>query len=184
MRNSIKITIASLLTLSTIVNTSCNKNDNEEELITTVKLTAVNKSTGAVTTATFADPDGDGGNGPTKFDTLKLSAGTIYETSIILLDESKSPAEDITAEVAKEADDHQFYYSTTANGVTIATTDKDANGLPLGVKTTITTTTASAGRLQVKLKHKPDGLKKAGDTDAIGDTDIELPLGGFYIDVN
>jgi hypothetical protein len=183
MKNIIKITLVSALTFSAILNTGCKENDNEEELITTVKLSAVNKTTGAVTTATFADPDGDGGNGPTQFDSLKLSVGASYETTITVLDQSKTVGLDITAEVIKEANDHQFYYSTTANGVTIATTDVDANELPLGVKTTLNTTTASTGRLQIKLKHKPDGLKKAVDTDAVGDTDIELPLGGFYIDV-
>jgi hypothetical protein len=183
MRNRIKMTIASALALMAIVSTGCDKHDHEEELITTLKLTAVNKATGAVTTATFADPDGDGGNGPTKFDTLKLSIGAIYETSISVLDESATPAVDKTPEVVSEANEHQFYYSTTASGVTIVTTDQDANGLPLGTKATLTTTTASNGRLQIKLKHKPDGLKKAGDSDAVGETDIELPLGGFYVDI-
>jgi hypothetical protein len=184
MKNRIKITLLSAFTLLAIANTGCNKHDDEEELITTLKLTAVNKTTGAITTATFADPDGDGGNGPTKFDTLQLNIGTVYETSISVLDESKTDVVDITAEVVKEAAEHQFYYTTTASGVTIATTDVDANGLPLGVKTTMTTSTASTGRLQIKLKHKPDGLKKASDSDAIGETDIELPLGGFFVNIN
>ncbi|MFM2387564.1 MAG: hypothetical protein RL660_2321 [Bacteroidota bacterium] len=181
MRNRIKMTIASALALMAIVSTGCDKHDEEEELITTLKLTVVNKATGAVTTATFADPDGDGGNAPTKFDTLRLSSGANYETTVSLYDESTANVVDLTTEIATEANDHQFYYSTTASGVSIATTDTDANGLPLGLKANVSTSSASTGRLQIKLKHKPDGLKKAGDSDAVGETDIELPLGGFYV---
>ena len=61
------------------------------------------------------------------FDTLHLKIGATYETTITLLNESVTPAKDITVEVVAEANDHQFYYTSTANGITIVTTDKDGH---------------------------------------------------------
>ncbi|PIQ16288.1 MAG: hypothetical protein COW67_03840, partial [Flavobacteriales bacterium CG18_big_fil_WC_8_21_14_2_50_32_9] len=52
---------------------------NEEELITTVKITFVDTA-GVEPTVTvfFRDPDGDGGNAPTQFDTIRLAANSVY----------------------------------------------------------------------------------------------------------
>jgi hypothetical protein len=182
MKKNIISTTALLALLASTTLYSCKKDPaNEEEIITTVKLTATD-ALGNVKTATFADPDGDGGGNPTKFDSLILDKNKVYQTTISVLNESVNPVQDITTEIVKEANDHQFYITTTSAGTTITTIDLDGNGLPLGPKFSITTTTVSDGRLQVVLKHKP-GTKKAGDAVSVGDTDIELPNGGFYISV-
>jgi hypothetical protein len=182
MKKNIISTTALLALLASTTLHSCKKDPaNEEEIITTVKLTATD-ALGNVKTATFADPDGDGGGNPTKFDSLFLDKNKVYQTTISVLNQSAIIGVDLTPEIVKEANDHQFYITTTSAGTTIATTDVDGNGLPLGTKFSITTTTVSDGRLQVVLKHKP-GIKKAGDAVSVGDTDIELPNGGFYISV-
>jgi hypothetical protein len=181
MRQNKKLLIAAIASLLAITNQSCSKHDHdEEELITTVKLSFQNTSTGTTSTFTFADPDGDGGNGPTTFDTIKLSANTSYKMSVALLNESVSPSVNLTDEIVTEANDHQLYYEASTNlNIGVTNLNKDNNNLPLGITADAATLAASNGRLQVILKHKP-GIKAAGDTKAVGDTDIELPNGGFY----
>ena len=50
--------------------------DDENELITSVTLNFKEASTGTVTSFSYKDTDGDGGNAPTKFDTVALKANT------------------------------------------------------------------------------------------------------------
>ena len=64
---------------------------NESELITTLELKfsgkgKVNKDTTFV--VTFDDPDGDGGNSPTKFDQINLLKNTDYTVELLLLNKT------------------------------------------------------------------------------------------------
>ncbi|PIQ20394.1 MAG: hypothetical protein COW65_15270 [Cytophagales bacterium CG18_big_fil_WC_8_21_14_2_50_42_9] len=169
---------AFLLFLAAGLLSSCDKNDdeqepeNESELITTVMLMMQEVGTANTVTATFRDPDGDGGNAPVQFDEIVLKPNTVYNTTITLMDESKTPAENITEEIEEESADHQFFYTPTAGlNVSVAYQDKDANNLPIGLETTVTTGAASTGKLNVTLKHQP-GIKN--NNIAIGETDVEL----------
>jgi hypothetical protein len=163
---------------------SCKKDDvkptddhdhNDVELITTLELKFSGKGKlGADTTfvVTFNDPDGDGGNAPTQFETIHLLKNSTYKVEVTLLDKSKSPADTISNEVLEEANDHLFFYSSNPTGlVNVAITDKDGNGKNLGLKSTWTTTNAGSGKVKVKLMHQP-GVKDG--TSATGDTDIEV----------
>jgi hypothetical protein len=145
---------------------------NESELITTVTLTLQEVGTGNTVRATFSDPDGEGGMAPTKFDEVVLKPNAVYNTTITLLDESKTPAEDITKEIEEEAEDHQFFYTPTAGlNVTVAYADKDSKAIPIGLKTKITTGAASTGKLKVTLKHQAGTKNNNIDS---GETDVEL----------
>lgn len=147
---------------------------NEEELITTMTLTFTDSANSSnVITATFRDADGDGGNAPTQFDTIKLTAGKTYFTEITLLDESKTPAENISDEVLEEANDHHFFFNPTGATVTVTYEDLDTNSppLPVGLSTRWVTGTASNGTTQVILKHQP-GAKDG--TEAPGETDVDV----------
>jgi hypothetical protein len=145
---------------------------NESELITTVTFTMQEVGTTNTLTAIFRDPDGEGGNSPVKFDEIVLKPNAVYNTSVRLLNESVTPAEDITGEIEEEADDHQFFYTPTAGlNVTVAYEDKDSKNLPVGLKTKITTGAASTGKLKVTLKHQADTKNNSITT---GETDVEL----------
>lgn len=148
-------------------------NPNEEELITSFYIT-FEDANGVLpdVTAAFVDIDGPGGNAPTTFDTIRLVNNTTYNATITLLNESVSPADDITVEVQAEGVDHLFCFDVT-NGLnlSIAKTDLDANNLPIGLSSQWITTGASTGTTTIRLKHQP-GIK-TGDC-ALGDTDIEL----------
>ena len=148
-------------------------NPNEEELITTFKIvfTDVNGVLPNVE-AQFVDIDGPGGNNPSSFDTIRLAANATYNASITLLNESVSPAEDITVEVEEEGVDHLFCFDIT-NGLNlvVSKTDLDANNLPIGITSQWVSGNASAGTSTIRLKHQP-GVKN-GQCD-VGETDIEL----------
>jgi len=152
---------------------------NESELITTLELKfsgkgKVNKDTTFV--VTFDDPDGDGGNSPTKFDQINLLKNTDYTVELLLLNKSKTPYDTISNEVLEEANDHLFFYSSNPlDLVNVTITDKDGNGKNLGLKSTWKTTNVGSGKVKVKLMHQPgvkDGKSELGDTDV----EVDFPV--------
>ena len=144
---------------------------NEEELITTVKITFVDTAGVQPTIVVwFRDPDGDGGNPPTQFDTIRLAANSVYNAAIELFDESKNPVEDITTEIQEEDDEHIFCFTPTNVNLSIIRTDSDGT-YEVGLASQWTVGNASVGTTQVVLKHQP-GVKDG--TCVPGDTDVEL----------
>lgn len=170
------------LLLATAI-TGCKKDDddqprlveNEEELITSVFVNYKDSSTSINEVAKFRDPDGEGGNDPIQFDTIRLTKGKTYEVSIEFLDESNPlDIDDITAEVREEGAEHLICFEVDANsGVTITKTDSDGQ-YPIGLTSewmTDLTAMPFNGILKLTLKHQPD--VKDG-TCAPGDTDVEI----------
>ncbi|MCU0386114.1 MAG: hypothetical protein MUE38_08795 [Flavihumibacter sp.] len=146
---------------------------NEEELITTVSLRF--QEVGSPTNTfvvTFRDIDGEGGN-PPSIEEIILKPNANYSCSVELLNESVSPAEDITEEVQEEANDHELYFIPAGANITINRVDLDSRSLPVGLSSTWQTGAASTGTVRVVLKHKP-GIKAAGDPVTKGETDIDL----------
>lgn len=167
--------------LAMLITSSCSEDDpiipNQEELITTFKLTLTPVDGGSSTTFSFQDLDGDGGEAPI-ITSDTLSKNTSYYGTISLLNETASPAEDITSEIETEASEHQFFFSTSVNGLTIAYNDKDSNNHPIGLSTMIATTEVGSGTITVILRHEPDksadGVADGDITNAGGETDIEV----------
>jgi len=123
----------------------------------------------------FKDLDGEGGAAPVKFDDIVLQKNIPYICEVTVLNESVSPADDITKEIKAEANDHQFYFvPSSSNLLTISNYDTDTQGLPLGLSSFwVTGLNPGTGTVKVVLKHKP-GTKAANDLINKGDTDIEL----------
>ena len=181
--------LALFLTTSLVV-TSCSNDDNaavnEEELITTVSVTL--QGGGQTIVLTSKDLDGiDGPNAPV-FSTTggDLVAGRTYTGSTTFLNEAKSPAEDITAEVEEEGADHQVFYQLASSLGTITYTDNDENSKPIGLSfSLVTAASAATGNLSVTLKHLPNksasGVSNGDITNAGGSTDV---LVVFPITVN
>lgn len=179
-----KLTYKFLLAISSILFltiTSCKDDDpvieEEEEVITDLVYTLVSTS-GNTVVLSFSDPDGDGGNDPTVTGGT-LSANSTYTGSIVLTNASETPAEDITAEIAEEDAEHQFFFAASSGlNATIAYGDQDGNGNPVGLSSTITTGDASSGTMTVTLRHEPDksasGVASGDITNAGGETDIEV----------
>ncbi len=170
------------LTLAMFSFSSCDKDDpeppNEEELITTLTLTMTPQSGGDALVFQFQDLDGDGGDDPI-ITSPKLAANTTYDAAIQVLDESVSPAENITDEVRTEGDDHQFFFATTTGvNLSFSYEDMDSNGNPIGLSALFQTGEASSGGFQVTLRHEPNksasGVLQGDITNAGGETDIEV----------
>ncbi len=144
---------------------------NEEEVITTLQLTFIDQAAIApVVTATFRDPDGDGGIGPDIFDDIVLQNGSVYSVTLVLLNETVSPADTISIEVLEEADEHLFCFSPLGCDLSILRTDSDGT-YEIGLESAWTTGVAGNGTVKVELKHQPD--VKDGTCEP-GDTDVEV----------
>ena len=166
------------LLASTLIFASCSDDDdtpepvNEEEVITTLTVTLDSGSDTVV--MQYQDLDGDGPDAATVTVSGSLSANTTYDGSIILLNETESPAENVTEEIEEEDLDHQFFY-TVGSGLDVAAEygDADSEGNTLGLSFILNTGVASSGGLTFTLRHEPNkpntGLENAG-----GETDIEV----------
>lgn len=190
MNASIK-KITSVVLVSALLFSACKKDPkpepNDEEVITTliVKLKPVSGG-GATLEYKFDDADGPGGAAPTYQD-IVLAPSTAYSAELILLNKLSNPVDTISKEVKEEADAHRFYYMVQ-NGANIAISnlDNDANGVPLGLKSTWTTGAVSTGKLQITLRHysSTPPNKAVGDlvSDAKSSTDLTTTdTGGFNI---
>jgi len=127
---------------------------------------------------------------------LVLKANQVYTGTMMILDKSQKPAGDVTQEVKDRSVYHiLFYQPLPATGalviphsiqelypepipsplpaggalnLTVESTDKDPNNLPIGLATRWTTGAASNGWVQVVLRHQPagkDGTYTPGSTD-------------------
>ena len=174
--------LIALLVIPVIFSTSCSNDDapvNEEEVITTVRVTLVGG--GQTIVLESRDLDGDGPNAPvlTPVGGGILVAGTTYTGSTEFLNELEDPAEDITVEVEEEGADHQVFYQLPSSIGTVTYTDTDANGRPIGLNFTLVAgTSGSTGTLMVTLKHLPNktasGVADGDITNAGGNTDAAV----------
>jgi hypothetical protein len=179
------IKLLSLALLFSIAFTSCSDDDdapipvNEEEVITTLRLTLTPQGGGNPVVFESRDLDGDGPDAPI-VTTGTLSVNTVYNGSVEVLNELEDPIENKTTEIAEEDDEHQFFFQYTGGvGPTIVYNDQDANGNPIGLDITLTTdANGSTNTLTVILLHEPDkdapGVSDGDPTNAGGETDIEV----------
>jgi len=176
-------TVITTVLLVTFVLSSCKKKKddpiipNEEEVITSLNYTLSPNGGGTPVVLSFQDLDGDGGNAPI------ITGGTLdsnktYTGSLVLLNEQENPAGDITAEILEEDEDHQFFFKTNIAGLTVAYSDQDEDGNPVGLQSTATTAGTGNGTVTVILRHEPNksatGVVNGDITNAGGETDIEV----------
>ena len=179
---AINKTALALIAVSIFLIGSCKKDDpeipNEEELITTLIYTLTPESGGTPIEFSFRDLDGDGGNAPIITEGT-LDANTTYNGSLVLLNETESPAGDITEEIEEEDEDHQFFFNVSSSlELDISYDDQDGNGNPIGLATIAVSGNASQGQLTIVLRHEPNktaaGVSDGDITNAGGETDIEV----------
>lgn len=172
------IKFLSMLALTGVLFTSCSDDDdtpeevNEEETITTMTVTLVPVGGGDTVTLQTQDLDGDGPNAPNVTVSGSLAGNTIYGGAILLLDETDTPPENITEEVAEEDDEHQFFFETSGSINSVTYGDFDGDGNPLGITFSLETATAGAASLTVTLRHEPKKPNDGTLADAGGETDI------------
>lgn len=172
-----------LLALPLII-VSCSKNEddtpepvNEEEVITTMTVTLIPKEgfdAGTIILQT-KDLDGDGPNAPVISVSGNLKNAVFYTGSVVFLNETESPAENITEEVEEESDEHQFFVTPgggIADIIGIEYLNNDSSGYPLGTQFELNTLGANEGTLTFTLRHEPK-KPNSGLSDAGGETDFE-----------
>ena len=181
--------LIALLVIPVLFSTSCSNDDapvNEEEVITTVRVTLVGG--GQTIVLESRDLDGDGPNAPvlTPVGGGILVAGTTYTGSTEFLNELEDPSEDITVEVEEEGAEHQVFYQLASSLGTITYADEDINGNPIGLNFTLVAgTSGTTGTLTVTLRHLPNktatGVAAGDITNAGGNTDAAVT---FSVAVN
>lgn len=173
---------AFLIALCLLIFSSCKKDQleepNEEELITTMRLTFIPVGSSNPLVYEFDDADGPGGNAATQ-DEILLAPSTAYDVTVQLLNKTVTPPADITAEVADEPGSHRFYYTpAAASQITVGGFDTDPAGVPLGITSRWSTGAAATGQVTVTLRHyagTPPGKETADPANSPkSSTDIEV----------
>lgn len=188
--------INSLLALALLGSVGCGSDEDdgeENELITTIKLRLTPAGGGTALEGVWSDVDGDGGGAPVITAPAALTNGTSYDAALEISNESVSPAEDITAEIKAEAEEHLFAFSGTAiegGKIAVDIADKESDytmnaagdDLPVGLKSTVRALAVGTGALRIRLAHLPpvnDMLVKKASTNVDGqsiDFDISLEI--------
>jgi len=175
-----------LLACIAIFISSCGKDDPEPiqpvELITTLTWTLTDSS-GDTVMMSFRDLDGDGGDAPV-VSTATLKANEVYTSELEFLNETETPAENVTEEIIEEDLEHQVFYATSIAGLSFSYADMDSDGNPLGVVATVNTGAPGNGTVTITLRHEPakdaSGVSDGNIANAGGETDIEVT---FNVDV-
>lgn len=151
---------------------------NEEEVITTVQLTFTDQETSTeVFHMSFNANDGGSGGPVVVADVIPTQRA--FDVTVRFLNESVSPAVDLTSEVLAEGTEHQVFFQVTNGNLSMAYADADANGKPIGLgNTAISGAASTGGELRVILRHQPDknatGVASGDITNAGGETDVEV----------
>ncbi|WP_268225563.1 type 1 periplasmic binding fold superfamily protein [Sinomicrobium oceani] len=202
------IKLLALFFTGILVFASCSSDDdnpapvNEEELITSVTITLQAEGEEDVT-MTYSDESGLGHDhdhegeshdeddhdheGAQGVVSGALKPNVTYTGAIVLLNESVSPVENITAEIEEEADEHQFFFQPIGSELSITTTYADtendylSNGSDnhVGLKFSLTTGAEGHGDFRVILRHQPK-KPNTGLDDAGGETDMDI---SFHVHV-
>jgi hypothetical protein len=186
-----------MVLFASIAITGCKKEDdivpeeeNEEEVITDVKLIFTNTSNSSdVIEARAQDPDGAGVQELAILDEINLDTSKTYTLTFEIMNNLDSPGENIGDEILAEDEEHQIFFSFSNNafanpigngnidnsGDPLNYNDSDANGNPVGLSTNWTTSSSqlSGGTFIVRLQHQPD-IKSSSSGATDGDTDFEL----------
>jgi len=150
--------------VSIILLIGCKSNDPQKEdvpeMITKVTLTFAPTGGGSPVIVSATDPDGEGVQNIKMDGPINLPVGKTYTMQIDLINGLADPGSDdyrVTNEVEAKGDEHQFFFSWTNNAFsdpsgngnidnrsdplnyTGGSDSKDANGRPLGLTTTWTT---------------------------------------------
>lgn len=153
---------------------------NDNEVYTTFEAVFIDSlGTEPSKTFVFRDLDGVGGNLPTKFDTIKLTANRVYYLNIKVLNESVNPVDTISNEIRNEGNVHQFFYSVSGSYVSTEYLDSDTNSpsLPIGLYSKWTMGNSAVSLLaRFVLKHYQNGSKNGIANNGTTDIDISFPM--------
>lgn len=152
--------------------TSVPKSETEHKAINGIEL-IFKQGSNVIGNFIAEDPDGDGGNPPSRIDQITLMSGKVYDVQIVVKNITGSAVNNITEEIKQQGKEHEFFYSPNGINLIIAKIDKDANGFPLGIQSSWSTTSPGTGSVIVKLMHKPL-IKGPNDDPSKGHSDVQI----------
>lgn len=174
-----KIMLTSLTAILLISLFSCKKDKpapvpDEQELITTLKM-QVTDSAGFNQSFQYKILNGYNSSSPSvQIDTLKLPADKRFYATLSVLNESKSPAEDITAEILAKSEEHLFVFQSDPSALLrVSEGNKDSKGQPLNQRFVLSSGTAAGGTFRIQLLHLPTNKNGSTPQSAGGETDLE-----------
>jgi hypothetical protein len=172
--------VAFVASVSSCKKASMAKNETEHEAINRVEL-IFKQGGNTVATIVAEDPDGDGGNPPSKIDAINLQANQTYNVEVKFFNIINGSTKDVTSTIQQQAKEHEIYFILSGLNFPIEKKDFDANGFPLGLISQWKTGNASAqGSVLLKLMHKPL-VKGPNDDPSKGHSDIAV---NFPLKVN
>lgn len=169
MKN-VKLSILALIAFAGL--SSCNNDDdatvvNPEEVITTLTAEFSPVGGGEVVTLTSRDLDADGPNEPVLTVEGDFVTGTTYLGTVSFLNETETPAENVSEEILTEGAEHQIFFQQDGLGA-FTYTDADVNQRPIGLTFSFVASNAPAtGLLTITLRHEP-----VKDAEGVADGDI------------
>ncbi|MCB0526403.1 MAG: hypothetical protein KDC86_17925 [Saprospiraceae bacterium] len=147
----------------------------QQELITKV-IVHLQGSNGFNQEFAWSDPDGGDISNAVVDDIIIPTGTTDITCHIHVLDESKSPTEDLTSEIEGEGDVHLLVYKISGTAVSmIDYNDTDGNGKPLGLDTKWTAGTGT-GSVNIVLHHQPVTKDDLNNPGGEIDFDVTFPV--------
>ena len=157
---------------------SCKKasmanNESEHQAINRIEMLFKQGGT-TVSTIVAEDPDGDGGNPPSRIDNINLDINKIYEVEVKFFNISNGVTKVLSSTILQQAKQHEVYFIISGLTLPVEKKDKDDNGFPIGLISQWKTGNAvGKGTVLLKLMHKPL-VKGANDDPNKGHSDIAI----------
>ncbi|MBP6386447.1 MAG: hypothetical protein KA313_03900 [Pseudarcicella sp.] len=169
-----------IFVLVSVLFVSCSQNDlsiliDERESITSMKL--VFQESANTLPLTFLYSKDTDGTGPKveKKDTIRLDSAKTYNLKVVLMDETKSPAVDVTKEIEREKEIHFTQISPSTTGfIKVSPLDLDANGFPVGLNNSFEVLKKGNTKLSIVLYHQLGSKDNAENNGADIAVDFDL----------
>jgi hypothetical protein len=147
------------------------------QVITKVQLIVTDNISLTQDTFGFIDWDANGPNAPARKDTIKLSAYTGYSIQAQLLNEAKTPTQDLSDTITAMGDQYLFAYTADPADslVNFHTLDRDSKGMPIGIRSNWQTYSPQRGTLHLRLHHQ-SGNKNGTETPGNIDFEAYFPI--------
>ena len=150
-----------------------------EEPISSLVYTLIPEQGGTEVVISWIDRDGAFGNDPLVTGGSLIANEVYFGTLELSLGTGDLP-DDLTEEILEEANEHQFFFSSTLSDVQISYRDQDSNGNPIGIQNALSTGASGNGTITITLLHLPDkfaeGVSDGHIMNAGGDIDLEIVL--------
>lgn len=85
----------------------------------------------------------------------KLRANTTYTTRLRTYNVLADTIHDVTQQIELKKEANQFFYTPKSTSISIEYKDVDANEQPVGLETTLITTSATQTQIEIQLIHHP-----------------------------